>query len=396
MERELAIVYFADEPDHITQLRQSLRRFCEQEAPPEKRRQWRAAQAFPRDVFAKLADLGVCGLTVPEAHGGLGQDWVAATAVIEELSRAGTFLAGPFIQCAFYGGGNISESGSEAQKATLLPGVAAGELFFAYGLSEPEVGGDLASVRTRARLEDGGDTVVINGVKRWCTGADWADYIFCLVNSDAEGRRYRNLSMVLVPGDAPGLSRQPLTHQNLLYSHSFDVYFDDVAVPAANILGGPEAWNDGWLRLAGRSLDVEKVEVAAMAFGLAQAAVEEAWRYAQDRRQFGKPISGHQAVRHELVEARTRLEACRHMLYHAAWLVDQGRPATVESSMAKLFVADTAVEIGLACQRVMGAYGLSDEFDMAQTVADLVGMPIVGGSSHMQKNNIANRLGLPE
>jgi alkylation response protein AidB-like acyl-CoA dehydrogenase len=238
--------------------------------------------------------------------------------------------------------------------------------------------------------------VVVNGVKRWCTGADWADYIFCLVNSDPEGRRYRNLSMVLVPGDAPGLSRQPLTHQNLLYTHSFDVYFDDVAVPAANILGGPEAWNEGWLRLAGRSLDVEKVEVAAMAFGLAQAAVEEAWAYAQERHQFGKPISGHQAVRHELVEARTRLEACRHMLYHAAWLVDQGRPATVESSMAKLFVADTAVEIGLACQRVMGAYGLSEEFDMAQTVADLVGMPIVGGSSHMQKNNIANRLGLPE
>ncbi|MBT7665472.1 MAG: acyl-CoA dehydrogenase, partial [Rhodospirillaceae bacterium] len=135
-------------------------------------------------------------------------------------------------------------------------------------------------------------------------------------------------------------------------------------------------------------------EVAAMTFGLAQAAVEEAWEYAQQRRQFGKVISGHQAVRHELVEARTKLEACRHMLYHAAWLVDQGRPASVETSMAKLFVADVGVEIGMACQRILGAYGLSEEFDMAQTVMDLIGMPIVGGSSHMQKNNIANRLGL--
>ncbi len=388
-------MYFTDEPEHIAMLRENLRRFCRDKAPAEKRREWRATQRFPREVFAELAALGVCGLTVPEEHGGLGQDWVAATAVIEELGRAGTFLFGPYIQCAFYGGGNISESGSEEQKAELLPAIARGELFFAYGLSEPDVGGDLASVSTRARLEDGGDTVVIDGVKRWCTGADWADYIFCLANSDPEGERYRNLTMVLVPADAAGITRQPLTHQNLLYTHSYDVYFEDVRVPASCILGGAGAWNDGWRKLAGRSLDVEKVEVAAMAFGLAQAAVEEAWDYAGERRQFGRPISGHQAIRHELVQARTRLQACRHMLYHAAWLVDRGRPATVETSMAKLFVCDVAMEIGLACQRVMGAYGLSEEFDMAQTVRDLVGMPIVGGSSHMQLNNIANRLGLP-
>ncbi|MBT3535756.1 MAG: acyl-CoA/acyl-ACP dehydrogenase [Rhodospirillaceae bacterium] len=387
-------MYFADEPEHITMLRDSLRRFTEQEAPRERRQEWQAAQTWPRDVFAKLAELGVCGLTVAEEFGGQGQDWYAATAVIEELSRAGTYLCGPFIQCAFYGGGNISESGSPAQKTELLPKIAAGELHFAYGLSEPDTGGDLANVKTRAHLEDDGHTVVINGTKRWCTGADWADYIFCFVNSDPDGEKYRNLSMILVPTDAPGITRQQLSHRNLVYSHSFDVYFDDVRLPAENILGGPDAWNQGWRGLAGRSLDVEKIEVAAMTFGLAQAAVEEAWEYAQQRRQFGKVISGHQAVRHELVEARTKLEACRHMLYHAAWLVDQGRPASVETSMAKLFVADVGVEIGMACQRILGAYGLSEEFDMAQTVMDLIGMPIVGGSSHMQKNNIANRLGL--
>jgi alkylation response protein AidB-like acyl-CoA dehydrogenase len=139
---------------------------------------------------------------------------------------------------------------------------------------------------------------------------------------------------------------------------------------------------------------VEKLEITAVTFGIAQAAVEESWRYAQERRQFGRPISGHQAVRHSLVEARTRLEACRHMLYHAAWLAQQGRPCSVESSMAKLFVADTAVEVVLACQRVMGAYGLSEGHDMERHVRDILGMPIVGGSSNMQKNNIANRLGL--
>ena len=387
-------MYFADEPEHVIQLRDTLGRFTENEAPREKRREWQAAQTWPRDVFAKLADLGVCGLTVPEEFGGLGQDWYAATAVIEELCRGGMFLAGPYIQCAFYGGGNISETGSPEQKATLLPKLAAGELLFAYGLSEPDIGGDLASVKTRAHLEDNGDVVVINGVKRWCTGADWADFILCFVNSDSDGEKYKNLSMVLVPSHAPGITRKVLSHHNLIYSHSFDVYFDDVRVPAENILGGPQAWNDGWRALAGRSLDVEKVEVAAMNFGLAQSAVEEAWEYAQQRHQFGKPISGHQAVRHELVQARTQLEACRHLLYHAAWLIDQGRPASVETSMAKLFIGETGVTIGVACQRILGAYGMSEEFGMAQTMRDLLGMPIVGGSSNMQKNNIANRLGL--
>jgi alkylation response protein AidB-like acyl-CoA dehydrogenase len=186
----------------------------------------------------------------------------------------------------------------------------------------------------------------------------------------------------------------PIEHSNLRYTLSSDVIFEDVEIPIENLVGGEQAWNRGWRMLAGRALDVEKLEISAVTFGVAQAAVEEAWGYAQERRQFGKPISGHQAVRHSLVEARTRLEACRHMLYHAAWLANEGRPCSVETSMAKLFVADTAVEIVLACQRVMGAYGLSEGYDMERHVRDVLGMPIVGGSSNMQKNNIANRLGL--
>jgi alkylation response protein AidB-like acyl-CoA dehydrogenase len=116
--------------------------------------------------------------------------------------------------------------------------------------------------------------------------------------------------------------------------------------------------------LAGRALDVEKIEISAVTFGIAQAAVEEAWQYAQDRKQFGKPISAHQAVRHALAEARTKLEACRLMLYRAAWLAQTKKPCSVETSMAKLFIADTGVEIGLTCQRVLGAYGLAEGHDM--------------------------------
>lgn len=389
----MSLQTFADEAEHIAEIRRQMRRFVAAEAPREKRAQWDREHSFPRDAYRRLADLGVMGLTIDEAYGGAGQDIVAAVAVIEELCRAGVFLAGPYIHTAFYGGMNISENGSEEQKRSLLPKLARGEITFAYGLSEPNVGGDLASVETRAEQRDG--AILLNGAKRWCTGADFADYIYCLVRSGPAEERYRNLSFLLVHTDVPGLSRQPIEHVNLRYTLSSDVYFDNVELPLTAVVGGPQMWNQGWRQLAGRALDVEKIEIAAANFGIAQAALEEAWAYAEERVQFGKSISGHQAIRYKLVTARTKLQACRHMLYHAAWLANEGRPCAAETSMAKLFCADTGVEIALACQQVMGAYALSDGYDMERHVRDLLGMPIVGGSSDMQRNNLASlwRLG---
>ncbi len=387
-------MYFTEEPEHIQQLRETLARFVENEMPAELRRRLDREHRFPPELFRKLADIGVCGLTIEEEYGGQGRDLVAAVAVIEELCRGGSFLAGPFVHCAFYGGMNISENGSETQKRELLPRLARGDLLFAYGLSEPEVGGDLASVTTTADLSADGKHIKINGFKRWCTGADWVDYIYCLVRSGPADERYRNLSFVLIPPTLPGVQVHPIEHSNLRYTLSSDVIFEDVEVPIENLVGGEQAWNRGWRMLAGKALDVEKIEISAVTFGIAQAAVEEAWTYAQQRRQFGRPIGAHQAIRHDLAEARTKLEACRLMLYRAAWLAQEDKPCSVETSMAKLFVADTAVEIALICQRVLGAYGLAEGHDMERHVRDLLGMPIVGGSSAMQKNNIANRLGL--
>lgn len=379
---------FTDEPDHIRALRDQLKRFVAAKAPRDKRRAWDKAHAWPRDLYLELAGMGLMGLTVPEEYGGAGQDIVAAVAVIEELARAGPALAGPYIHCAFYGGMNLSENGSAEQKAAFLPKLAKGELLFAYGLSEPDVGGDLAGVKTRAWRE--GDEIVVRGAKRWCTGADFADYLYCLVNSDADAGRYKNLSFLLIPRTAPGVTITPIEHVNLRYTLSSDVHFDDVRLPLSAIVGGEAMWNQGWKLLAGRALDVEKLEVAAVTYGIAAAAVEEAWTYAQEREQFGKPISQHQAIRHKLVTARTKLAACRHMLYHAAHLANTGQPCAIETSMAKLFLADMGVEIALACQQVMGAYALSDAYDIERNVRDLLGMPIVGGSSDMQRNNLAS------
>jgi alkylation response protein AidB-like acyl-CoA dehydrogenase len=241
-----------------------------------------------------------------------------------------------------------------------------------------------------------GDTLTLNGTKRWCTGARFADYVLCLVRSDSNAGRYRNLSFVLVPPTLPGVTIVDIEHVGLRYAATTDLVCEDVTVPVANVLGGPEGWNQGWRMLAGPVLDVEKLEISAVAYGIAAAAVDEAWAYAQERRQFGKPICAHQAVRHTLVDARTKLQACRHMLYHAAWLAGLGRPCAVETSMAKLFVGETAVEIVLACQRILGAYGCAEGYDMERYVRDVCLMPIVGGSSNMQRNNVAARLRLPE
>lgn len=381
------------QPEHVGALRETVRRFIEREMPRSEAQRWDREDKFPRPVFDKLAALGVTGSTVPEEYGGTGRDILATMVAIEELGRRSFPLAVAYINCACYGGMNILESGSEAQKRALLPKLAAGKMLFAYGLTEPDVGADLASVRTTATRR--GDRVVINGAKRFCTGADIADYIYLLVKSDAEAPRYRNLSFVLVPPTSRGIIMTRIDTMGLRGFPSFDVVFDEVEVAADNIVGGEAGWNKGWPMLAGPTLSVEKLEVAAIGVGIAAAAVEDAWAYSEERRQFGKPVSSYQAIRHALADAKTKVHAARLMTYHAAWLADRHESCDVETSMAKLFVTETAKSVVLDCQSVMGAYGYAQGFDMERYVRDVLLLPIIGGSSSIQRNNIANRLGLP-
>jgi alkylation response protein AidB-like acyl-CoA dehydrogenase len=382
------------EAEHITMLRNTVRRFVENEMPRELAQRWDRENEYPRDVFEKLSALGVNALTVPEEYGGAGRDITATMVVIEELARRSMAVAVPFIMCSCYGGMNIEEVGSSEQKAELLPKLAEGKLLFAYGISEPDVGADVAGVRTTAERKGNGGTVTINGAKRFCSGANIADYIYTVVKSDREGERYKNLSIVLIPPDAPGVTIELQNAMGMKGASTCDVTFQDVEIPVENIVGGEDGWNDGWRRIVGPGLDVEKIEVAALALGNAAAAVDDAWQYAQERKQFGKSIAAFQSVRHMLVDAKTKLHACRLMTYHAAWLLDEKKPAAVETSMAKLYVSDTAKEVVLSCQQVMGAYGYIKEFDMERYVREALLMPIIGGSSAIQKNNIANRLRL--
>ena len=383
------------EPEHITILRNTIRQFIDKEMPRDKVNQWDKDDYFPRDVFDKLCALGVTSLTVPEEYGGSGIDMMATIAIIEELSTRSLGIASGFIFCACYAGLNIAEAASEEQKNELLPKVAEGKMLFSYGISEPDVGADVASVRTKAVID--GNEVVINGTKRWCSGPNVTDFIYTIVRSGPEEDRYRNLSLILIPPNSKGVIIEPQqTLGQKGVGGTCDLTFEDVRVPVENIVGGQDGWNNGWNKIVSTGLDVEKIEVSALALGIARAAVEDAWQYSQERIQFGKPICHNQSVRHKLAEVKTKLEACRLMTYQGAWLADQDVIATVEMSMSKLFVTETALEIVLTCQQILGAYGYVRDFDMERYVRDMLAMPMIGGSSSIQKNNIANRLNLPK
>lgn len=381
------------EPEHVNMLRDSVRRFVEREMPREAAARWDRDNHFPRDVFDKLAGIGVMGLTVPEEYGGSGREILACMVVIEELARRSCAVAVPYIMSACYAGMNVVECGSPEQKRELLPRIAKSGLMFAYGITEPDVGADIASVKTTADLQD--DVILVNGSKRFCSGAEIADYIYTLAVTDRDGRRHQNLSIVLVPPTAEGVTIKRIDSLGMKGAATTDVTFSDVRIPRSAVVGGPEAINRGWGFIVGPGLDVEKLEVAALGLGIAEAAVDDAWQYAQERHQFGNSISSFQVIRHMLADMRTKLHACRLVLYQASWLADRRLPCRAETSMAKLFICETVKQVVLDCQSVLGAYGYVKEFDMERYVRDILLMPIIGGSSNVQRNNVANALRLP-
>jgi len=382
------------ESEELLALRDTLRRFVANECTPEAVAKWDREDLIPREMALKLAELGIFGMCIPEEHGGLGREVIGLAIATEELARASSAISSLYHMGASYAGLNIAESGSEEQKQRFLPDILEGKMLFAYGLSEPDIGADLADVRTRAEMQ--GDRVIVNGFKRWTSGADIADFIYTLVRSGPPEERRKNLSFVLIPTDAKGVTITRLSGMGCNGAALTDVALDNVEIPVENIVGGESCWNQGWGMLAGPALEIEKLGPCAISLGIAEGALAEAWQYSQERQQGGKRICGHQAVRHVLSDAQTKLQACRLMMNHAAWLVQTEQPSAAATCMAKLFITETAKEIVLSCQQyVMGAYGYAHGFNMERYVRDVLGPVIYGGSSAVQRNNIANLMKLP-
>jgi len=338
-------------------------------------------------AIRKMGPMGLLGLNVPEAWGGAGVDAICAAIAIEELGWAdgGTALviaAHNGLGCA-----PVAMFGSEAQKQKYLPTATSGESkLAALALTEPEAGSDLQGIKTRAGLD--GDTWVINGSKMWITNAGDADYIVTLVRTDPAGGS-RSLSMIIVPTDSPGLYVAPPEKKMGLGScHSNAITFDNVRVPRQNLLG-----REGQgLQQTLKTLDGGRISIGAISVGIAQAALEEAVRYAKERHSFGVPIAEHQAIQWMLADAATEVHAARLTIYYAAWLKDQGLPFTKAGAMGKLFATEMAERVTRNAIQVHGGYGYSREYPVERMYRDARLMTIGEGTSEIQRLVIARKV----
>jgi alkylation response protein AidB-like acyl-CoA dehydrogenase len=345
------------------------------------------ANTYPEELIERMKEMGVFGLAIPEPYGLVQVSTPCYALVTEELARGWMSLAGAM-------GGHtvvaklILTYGTQEQKDKYLPRMATGELRAAMALTEPSGGSDLQAMRTVARRD--GDDYVINGSKTWITNARRSGLVAVLCKTDPDATpRHRGISIMLVEkvpgfvvsGDLPKLGYKGV--------ESCELLFDDARVPASALLGGEEG--NGFKQMM-RGLEIGRIQVAARATGVARAAFDDAFRYAQQRESFGKPIWKHQAVGNHLAEMATKLAAGRQLLLYAAERFDSGERSDLEAGMAKLFCSEMAMEVALAAIRVHGGYGYSTEFDVERYFRDAPLMIVGEGTNEIQMNVIARQL----
>ncbi len=366
-------------------LREMVREFAEKELKPRAQETDERAE-LPWEAIRKMAELGLMGMKVPEEYGGLPMDNLSIAIAIEEVGRAcgSTGLALEAHTCL--GCQPLAVYGTPEQKERFLPRMAAGESFGCLALTEPGAGSDLAAIRTTAVLD--GEEWVVNGTKAWITNASLTDVIIALVRTDPEAGS-RAFSMLLLETDRPGLTIEPHEKKlGLRGAPAHGLTFEDVRVPAGNLLGE----RGRGLHQTLTSMDGGRVGIAALAVGLAQAAYEEARRYALEREAFGKPIAQHQAIQFMLADMATQIQAARLMVHYAAWLEDQGVRFTQEASMAKLFASEMAEQVATKALQVHGGYGYSQEYAVERIYRDVRLMTIGEGTSEVQRMVIGRHI----
>ena len=364
--------------------RDMVHEFAEKELKPRARHTDEAAE-FNAEAVKKMGPLGLLGLNVPEEYGGAGVDALSAALAIEQIgwgcgSTGLTIAAHNGLGCA-----PIALFGNEEQKRTWLPLLAAGRgRLGALALTEPGAGSDLAG-GVRVSAERRGDEWIIRGEKMWCTNASIAETIITLCRTVKSGGSH-SLSMLIVPVGTPGLHIDPAEKKmGVRGSPTHAVTYDDVRVPAANLLGTEGCG----LQQALQTLDGGRVSIGALCVGLAQAAFEEGIKYAKERQTFGAPIAAHQAIKWMIADAATQIDAARLMVYRAAWLKASGRPFSREAAMAKLFASEIAERVCFNAIQIHGGYGYSAEYPVERIYRDQRLMTIGEGTSEMLRLVIA-------
>jgi alkylation response protein AidB-like acyl-CoA dehydrogenase len=369
-------------------LRDSVRKLVQKHAPPEYVRKHDRERTYPEELFQACAAAGLLALPFPEDYGGAGGSLMDMVIVAEEIAHVSADLVMAYTGNIFCGL-NLVRMASEEQKRHWLPKLFAGEIKFSISMSEPDAGSDIGAMRTTA-VRDGNEWV-IDGQKIWASMAGAKNNVINLyVKTDAKAHYRQGLSLFLVDSDTPGLTLRKLDMLGRRATGTYELIFDKVRVPPDRLVGGE---NKGWdCVMAG--LQVERATSSAGNVGAAQGIVDLAVQYAKERKQFGRPIGSNQAIAHMLADMQTEVEAARTLMWRAAWMVSNGQDALREITMAKLFTSETYVKIAGQGMQVMGGFGYSTEFDMERHFRDSRAATIAAGTSQIQRNLIANLMGL--
>jgi alkylation response protein AidB-like acyl-CoA dehydrogenase len=371
-------------------LRETIQKFIERECPREYQRELDEKEEFPHDLWNTLAELGMFGLIIDEQYGGMGGNVVDMVVVVEELAKGMFVLGDTFMQFNCFGPTTINFFGNEEQKSEYLPKLARGEIKICLGVTETHSGTDALALKTKA--VEKGDHYVVNGHKMFTTGAHVSDYIMLMTRTtqDPKKKSY-GISIFIVDLRTNGITITRLKKLGIKALGTCEIFFDDVMVPKENLLGDRD---QGWYHLLD-TLNNERIVIASLCVGGAQAALDDAVQYAKERIAFGRPIGQYQAIQHYVADMFTKIELARLITYKAAWLQSKGLPCHVESNMAKLAASEAALYATSKGMQIMAGYGYMMEYDMQRYWRDAKLFEFAPITNEMVRNFLAERLGLP-
>jgi alkylation response protein AidB-like acyl-CoA dehydrogenase len=352
------------------------------------------SDTYPQRIVQGLRDLGVFGLTIDERYGGLGESLLTYALVVEEIARGWMSVSG-IINTHFIVAYLIARHGTDEQKASFLPRMATGEVRAAFSMSEPDLGSDVAAIRTAARPE--GDKYVLNGQKMWITNGASANLVALLARTpEGAAKPHANLTAFLIEKDSGfGTPRPGLTIPGKIHKMGYrgvdttELLLEECAVPASRVLG--ERPGQGFYQMMD-GIEVGRVNVAARACGVGYRAFELAIRYAQQRKTFGKPIAQHQAIEFKLAEMGTKVTAAHQMMVLAARSKDKGGKNDLQAGMAKYLAGEFCKEVVEDALRIHGGYGYSQEYEIERLYRDAPLLLIGEGTAEIQKMIIGRRL----
>ena len=371
--------------DEQRSLQEAARTYARARLPDVARECEESGHAPPKSLVEEFAGMGFLGINVPERYGGLGLGNVEALLVLEEFGKVSSAVAFPVFESCVGPVRAIERFASESLRQRVVPAVCRGEIQVAVSMSEPHAGSALTDLTTRAERK--GDSVILNGTKRWCSGGGHADgYVVYCRMSEEEGAR--GIGAVYVEKDTPGVSfGRPESLMGFRGVPSSDIYFDNATVPADNVVVPA-----GGFKKLMEAFDLERCGNATMGLAQASGALEDVLDYVQEREQFGKPLLEFQAVQLRLADMKMRVEAARLLIHRAASNAQDGLPSILDSSVAKCYANEIAREVCGHAVQLMGGYGYSREYPMERRLRDAWGWGIAGGAIDIQKVNIAGAM----